>query len=309
MVKGITHQLSDIWKKTSTIEKVFYIGVVVLFIYILNVASVKSVENFQQITEFINKHGENIYDDFYVNVYDDILFSEFKNEYEIGIIENTSSPTKQSIILDIGSGTGHHVGELTKKGYHCQGVDLSKSMVEKAKQNYPACNYIQGDATKTMTFQPNSFTHITCLYFTLYTIKNKKNFFQNCMHWLMPSGYLILHLVDRDKFDPILPVGDVLASINPQDYAKKRITTTQAAFKNHFYKSNFKLVDNKGFFIETFTNRKTGTVRKHTHELYMESQKHILSLAQNAGFILIETNEMKKVGYNNQYIYTLQKPN
>lgn len=308
MVKGISHQLSDNWKKSSTIEKVFYIGVVILFIYILNVRSIKNIEHFQQIKEFINKNGEDIYDDFYVNVYDDILFSEFKNEYEIGIIENTSSPTK-SILLDIGSGTGHHVGELTKKGYTCQGVDLSTSMVEKSKKNYPTSTFIQGDATKTMTFQPNSFTHITCLYFTLYTIKNKKIFFQNCMHWLMPSGYLILHLVDRDKFDPILPVGDVLASINPQDYAKKRITTTQAAFKNHFYKSNFKLVDNKGIFTETFTNRTDGSVRKHTHELYMESQKHILSLAQNAGFILIETNEMKRVGYNKQYIYTLQKPN
>jgi len=41
----------------------------------------------------------------------------------------------------------------------------------------------------------------------------------------------------------------------------------------------------------------------------METQKQILSLAQGAGFIMISQNEMKKVGYYNQYIYVLQKPN
>ena len=39
---------------------------------------------------------------------------------------------------------------------------------------------------------------------------NKQTFFNNCMDWLMPGGYLIIHLVDREKFDPILPPGNPL---------------------------------------------------------------------------------------------------
>ena len=52
----------------------------------------------------------------------------------------------------------------------------------------------------------NSFSTITCFYFTIYYIKDKNTFLQNCYNWLMPGGYLVLHLVNRDKFDPILNV-------------------------------------------------------------------------------------------------------
>ena len=37
----------------------------------------------------------------------------------------------------------------------------------------------------------------------------------------MPGGYLILHLVDKNKFDPILPAADVFGGVDPQDYAKE----------------------------------------------------------------------------------------
>ena len=44
------------------------------------------------------------------------------------------------------------------------------------------------------------------------------------MDWLMPGGYLIVHLVDRESFDPILPPGNPLYVVSPQKYAKERIT-------------------------------------------------------------------------------------
>jgi hypothetical protein len=99
-----------------------------------------------------------------------------------------------------------------------------------------------------------------------------------------------------------------MTSINPQKYTKKRLTTTQAVFNNHMYKANFNIKNDKAEFVETFTHKKNGDVRKHTHDLYMETQKQILSMAQTAGFIMNSQSEMKKVGYYNQYIYVLQKP-
>ena len=42
--------------------------------------------------------------------------------------------------------------------------------------------------------------HVTCLYFTIYYIKDKENF-SNCFYWLKPGGVLLLHLVDVNKFD------------------------------------------------------------------------------------------------------------
>ena len=97
-------------------------------------------------------------------------------------------------------------------------------MIKISQDKYPSSKYIVGDALNAMTFPQQSFTHLTCLYFTIYYIKNKRQFFENCYNWLAPGGYLLLHLVDRDNFDPILPAGDPLTIISAQKYAKERIT-------------------------------------------------------------------------------------
>ena len=56
--------------------------------------------------KFILKEGNNIYDDFYISIYDDLFYSNMKDDYEIGQIINKTGPTSESRILDIGSGTG-----------------------------------------------------------------------------------------------------------------------------------------------------------------------------------------------------------
>jgi len=302
--------LSKTWKKIGMIELSFYIGIIIIFVYILSTIGIKIIEPFENNPRFIVKKGNDIYDTFYVNIYDDLLFSDYKNMYEIGLIMSKTNPTKHSFILDIGSGTGHHVGALNSKGFQCEGVDISKSMINKSKINYPKCKFRQGDAIKSILYQPQTFTHIMCLYFTIYMIKNKRQFFQNCMSWLKPGGYLVLHLVNRNTFDPILPIGDVLYQVDPQKYASKRITSTKAAFQNHLYKANFTMNNSTDIasLDETFTHRRDHSVRKQQHELYMPTQKKILSLAADAGFKLISKSEMSSIQYNNQFIYFLQKP-
>ena len=101
--------------------------------------------------------------------------------------------------------------------------------------------------------------------------------------------YLILHLVNRDKFDPIVPVADPLVFVSPQKYAKKRITNSLVKFKDFQYKANFELdkQQDKGIFTETFKDDETKKVRQNVHSLFMPSQKYILSLAKNTGFILL----------------------
>jgi hypothetical protein len=39
----------------------------------------------------------------------------------------------------------------------------------------------------------------------------------------MPGGTLIVHIVDREKFDPMLPAANPLYIVSPQKYAKERI--------------------------------------------------------------------------------------
>ena len=184
-------------------------------------------DNEEKGEKFILKEGNDIYDDFYISIYDDLFYSTMKDDYEIGQIINKTEPTSESRILDIGSGTGHHVSKLQEQGYNVIGLDASEAMVKKAKDTFPSSEFIVGDATGALNFQFNYFTHIMCMYFTIYHIKNKERFFTNVINWLMPGGYFILHLVDRENFDPILPAGQGFLIVSPQKYAKERITKTK----------------------------------------------------------------------------------
>ena len=74
------------------------------------------------------------------------LFENYANKYEkepfikgtlgeCDFIEKEIGYNKDLKILDIGCGTGRHSIELTKRGYHVTGVDLSDSMLQKAQEN------------------------------------------------------------------------------------------------------------------------------------------------------------------------------
>lgn len=308
MARGnIVNNINKFFDKSTTIEKLFYILIVVVVVIAIPWFTYKR-ESFKSRNEFTIRRGQDVYDDFYVDVYDSLLYDEIRNNYEIGrLIENTS-PSQQSIIADIGSTTGHTVGSLTKMGYNIIGVDPSKSMVQRARKNYPDAKFEHRDINKALTFEPASLTHITCFYFTIYIIKNKRMFFENCMRWLMPGGYLVIHLVNRDKFDPILPVGNVLVGIDPQKYSKKRITSTAASFDNHDYTAKFDLKGDDAYLFETFKSKSDGSVRKNEHQLYMPTQSSVLAMARDAGFIMVSEHEMKSCQHDNQYIYVLQKP-
>jgi hypothetical protein len=92
---------------------------------------------------------------------------------------------------------------------------------------------------KPMLFSEEEFNVLTCFYFTVYYVKDKRAFFRNCYQWLKPEGYLILHLVDRNHFDPIVPGGKPLFLVSPQTYAKERITNSLVKFMSFQYKSDF----------------------------------------------------------------------
>ncbi len=311
--------LVSLFKKSSQWEKIFYtflliIALIVVFNYTTKTYGLEGFEsNDDEKTskEIVVKKGPEIYDDFYSKIYDKLVFCKAKNDFEVRYMFKITKPNKNSKILDIGSGTGHHVAAFTENGLNAVGIDLSPSMVKVAKQTYPDSKYMLGDAMDGMQFTHGSYTHITCLYFTIYYIKDKRSFLKNCYDWLSPGGFLVLHLVDRDKFDPILPAGDPFAIISPQRYAKKRITSTVVKFKGYDYRSNFDYnpKDDEATMNEEFKNTKSGVIRKNEHELHMPTQKYVLSIAKDAGFILHSQTNMTRCQYETQYIYILQKPN
>jgi SAM-dependent methyltransferase len=270
-------------------------------------------EGFIQKEEFLFKTKiPDIYDDFYASIYDYLVFNQIKNDYEVGIILNEFNPKEQSIILDVGSGTGHHVAQLSqnKNVQRVIGIDVSPSMIKKAKENYPQLHFKQGDVLNNMLFNRETFTHIVCLYFTIYYIKDKASFFRNTNTWLMSGGFLILHLVEPYKFDPILPPGNPLLIVSPQKYADKRITETNIKFNEFDYNSKFMLNDNdnNATFTEKIKFNDTGKTRQHEHTFYMEPINDIVSIAMECGFNLYGKIDLMNVSYDYQYLYIFVKP-
>ena len=300
---------------TNFYNKLSNFGKILVFIAFLLIAIVffKSVfpskEGMTNSEKILYKEGTSVYDDFYANIYDYLVYSSIKNDYEVGTIINNTVPTETSVIADIGCGTGHHVGNLSAKNLKVIGVDIAPSMIKKAKEEYPHSNFILGDAMDNSLFKMNSLTHILCLYFTIYFFKDKRHFFDNCMEWLMPGGYLIVHIVDRETFDPILPPGNPLYVVSPQKYAKERITKTQVTFNDFVYSANFNL--DKDSDMATFDEKfkfNDGKVRKQQQKLYMEDSAAIVNMAQDCGFIIQGKIDLVKCAYENQYLYIFVKP-
>ena len=307
----MTYSLLKIWNHSTFLQKVCYVLLIVVALMILSRWLRITKEGFKDTSnkEFVINKNQDVFDDFYVSVYDDLMHNVGKNNFEIGEITEIEAITDKNTLLDVGSGTGHHVAAFSQKGIKATGVDISQAMVNKAKENYPQGDFKQGDVMNTMLFTPNSFSHITCLYFTIYYLEDKRRFFNNCIDWLMPGGFLILHLVDRENFDPIIPAAKPIYIVSPQKYADKRITNSVVKFDKFDYKCNFDLNGDVATINETFKDKENESVRQNEHKLYMESQKTILSMAKEAGFILHSKVDMIKCQYDSQYLYILQKPN
>ena len=305
IAKSVIH----FYNKLSNFGKilVFIAILLILIVFFKSIIPVK--ESMIDREKFLFKTGDAVYDNFYANIYDYLVFNVVKNDYEIGIIKNATQVGEISVIADIGCGTGHHVKTLASQYLNVIGIDISPSMIAKAKEEFPQGDFRVGNALDNGLFKFNFLTHILCLYFTIYYFQDKRHFFDNAMDWLMPGGWLIVHLVDRETFDPILPPGNPLFILSPQKYAKERITKTKIHFNDFIYESNFNLDkdNNLAIFDEKF-KFDNGKVRKQQQKLYMEDTSTIVNMAQDCGFILQSKVDLVKCAYENQYLYIFVKP-
>ena len=258
--------------------------------------------------------GNELYDDFYSKIYDNLLVSSHKDKYIIKqLMDGKINLTNASNVLDVGCGTGNMVNEFYKFGMtNIIGLDISKSMIAQARKKYPDRTFVRGDALNRVLFPPNMFSHILCDYFTYYYFPNKQLFFKNCYYWLRPDSYLIIHLVDKYRFDPVVPSANPLYLVNAQKYAKRRITKSRVTFYGYDYSSQFIVEEDKdndvSIFRETFKNKKTGAIRNQEHVLYIEPIEVTMEIATQEGFIYVSRLDLLHVQYEYQYMYIFYKP-
>lgn len=298
---------SSIWFKT--------LSIIVLGLLLTLLLRESPTENFEGSDgkKFVVKKNDQLYDAFYSSVYDELHNNKRLYMHQIDEVQRIA-PAKPGVseILDIGCGHGHVMNTWLRGKYHCYGLDKSKHMRNRAVKIHPHLKkvYKVGDALNSILYPKNRFTHALCWQFTIYYIKNKDLFFKNVYDWLKPGGTLVLHLVNRDLFDPIVTGTDPLTMTSPQKHAPKRIMNSVAKFHDFEYKAkfNYEKGSDTSTFVETFTDDKTKNVRQNEHNLYMETQKDILAKAKKVGFILQGQVNLVPVQYEYQYLYFLQKP-
>lgn len=267
--KGLLHILINLF-----ILAVF----VLIFKYFSD--NVISKEGFVQLEKFLLKKDGNSYDEFYAQVYDKIHSPDPKKE--LAEILKITGADKNSAFLDVGSGTGCTLSALADSGAKCIGIDKSEAMVTVAKEK---CGPLikHGDVTEPIQFTRNQFTHILCLNQTIYEIEDKHAFFTNCRYWLRNGGALVLHLVDKNRFNTV--VGRPFLLDNPQKYVKERITKSETDFGDFTYFAKYD-IRQKGAstFVETFTDATTKNVRQNERTLFMDTEDAVLKVAQQCGF-------------------------
>lgn len=270
----------------------------------------EKVEGFHQKEQFIVKRENDSMDIFYAELYDGLHDVSSRTEKElIHIITTTNPSSKHSVFLDVGSGTGNIVNELSEAGYNAYGIEKSKYMIEYSQTVHPDIEVLEGDVLEPMSFEKGTFTHVLCNYFTIYNFVDKKQFFRNCYHWMQPGGYLILHLVDKNKFERILPHKMAISNRIAGEPLDKLFI--KAIFSDFEYVGNCNISkeSTEVTFTETMTDLETKHVRQNDITYHMEELETILEYAKTCGFIYHAKTDMDYMnGDSHQYLYYFERP-
>ena len=290
---------------------------IIILIYIIFCYSRKKFSKIfieESFTDYFN--NSTVYDDYYSKLYDKLFYSDNKNNNELRFIEEKGikewNDNGNVSILDIGCGTGKHIEILARK-YKTTGLDKSDEMLNVAKKNienkklFKKPVFVQGDANESGIFEGKSFSHIICMFFTLYYMPDKDRFFKNCNYWLKKDGIMCVHIVNRKKFDPILDKASPFPMFSLQRYDKTRYTKSTLIFNEFKYDSEFKFGNEKTTFHEVFDFNKNKSKRNNIHTLYMPSISEILTIARKNGFKILGNADLTDAGFEYQYIFFMQK--
>jgi ubiquinone/menaquinone biosynthesis C-methylase UbiE len=263
--------------------------------------------------------AEDVYDDFYANIYDKLVQGEKRSQAEVitllSLWKNVAQPSSWKV-LDIGCGTGITTASFAKASVgSIVGLDRSPAMLRRARditvsattltpEQRGAIVWKHGDVENLALFREGEFTHACAMYFAFYYIKDKAVFFRNLHHWVRPGGILSIATVNKHKFDPLLESASPTV-FSMQKYVKERITKSKVAFDKFDYEANFDLLDgDKAEFKETF-RYKDGTIRRQKHDLWMPDMKDIVHIAESAGWKYSGfTDGSRTTGFDYAYILT-----
>lgn len=263
-------------------------------------------EAFSQREPFVFKEENSVYDLFYINQYDDLYKTKSYSEDDMVVIDTLTKPSlNDNSFLDVGCGSGSLLSLLETRNYNSFGIDKSPAMVNQAKQTAVDSEILCDDVLRDpMLFENNSFSHILCTHFTIYEIEDKTTFFNHCFHWLKPSGFLVLHVVDPDNFNMIVPKSELYNHVN------KRIMNTELNTDGFVYTNQFK-TSQKEIFVQEEKFQTKNKIRQNSKTWYLTGKKTLCQTAVTCGFDLHSESVYDKgaIRDKNQFLIIFVKPN
>ena len=119
----------------------------------------------------------------------------------------------------------------------------------------------------------------------------------------------MVHLVDPDKFDPILDLASPFAAFSLQKYVYERQTESNIFFDKFKYVSRFnkKKDEDKAIFSEMFTyydksDNGGNKYRENKHHWNMPSKERMIDIYKSSGFRHVDSVDLVRCGKEYQYL-------
>lgn len=142
----------------------------------------KQIENYNK--EMYDKFGKD-----YQKSRDEKLKCRLYNEFlEVPSMVKAVRKIKGKKLLDVGCGAGVHIQHYKKMGAKCFGIDISKTLIELAKERCLDCNFKVG-SMNNLPYKDKTFDIVT-ISLALHYVDNIKNVFKEINRVLKKGGLL-----------------------------------------------------------------------------------------------------------------------
>lgn len=295
-----------------------YIFLAILLVLLYGLTTwMSSVEHFDVDSGNTFEDSTEIYDETYASIYNLLWHSNEQLEFERVSIQDLTLADKAKSdvrVLDMCSGTAPHACFFKNLGVDYVGVDTSDAMIRQARKECPSAKFQKGDITQVQLFSQKSFSHALLLTFSIYQFENPKIVSDNAYQWLQPDGYFVVHLVDPDKYDPVLDLASPFAAFSLQKYSIDRKTDSQIYFDKFKYVGSLKKKEDEdpAEYNEVLTyydpaDNGGKKYRENKHYWMMPSKERMIDIIKTSGFRHIETVPLLNVGREYQYLVYFTK--
>jgi ubiquinone/menaquinone biosynthesis C-methylase UbiE len=267
-----------------------------------------AIENFKNACNdssgYIEHFDNNIkekFDQIYVKLHNITFQNKKLCSYIINQIDQKTIKNKWNKkninILESGCGTGTTYSYLYNKYKNVIGIDQSNEFLKCSKITTPTGNFIHGNLLESKLFDPAYFSHILCLFDTIYHNEDHKTILMNFKYWLKPKGILAITIYDKDLLDPA-----------PRDYSQyfkdkqgvKHSLTYFDEFTHDAWWNNSTATSIEYHEKYVLENKKK---KINTHKLFIPNKKTMIKKITDCGFKLTYIIDFKYLGINDQEIF------